>query len=107
MISDKIIRFHLVEIGLSERFISLCLNAGATAAYLESTKSGMAESQMNISQDKLKLAPIPLGPVREQNHIMDKVDELMFLCDQLKARLQTSQQTQLALAEALVEGALG
>ncbi|MCH7349987.1 restriction endonuclease subunit S [Aeromonas sp. MR7] len=106
MISDKIIRFHLVGVGLSERFISLCLNAGATAAYIDGSKSGMAESQMNISQDKLKFAPIPLGPIREQNHIMNKVDELMALCDQLKARLQTSQQTQLALAESLVEGAL-
>ncbi|MFB2812496.1 restriction endonuclease subunit S [Shewanella sp. LZH-2] len=106
MISDKIIRFHLVEVGLSERFISLCLNAGATAVYIDDSKSGMAESQMNISQDKLKLAPIPLGPIKEQNHIMDRVDQLMTLCDQLKSRLQTSQQTQLALAESLVEGAL-
>jgi len=106
MISDKIIRFHLVEVGLSERFISLCLNAGATAVYIDGSKSGMAESQMNISQDKLKLAPIPLGPIKEQNHIMDRVDQLMTLCDQLKTRLQTSQQTQLALAESLVEGAL-
>ncbi|MGL6555951.1 restriction endonuclease subunit S [Aeromonas dhakensis] len=106
MISDKIIRFHLVEVGLSERFISLCLNAGATAVYIDDSKSGMAESQMNISQDKLKLAPIPLGPIKEQNHIMDRVDQLMTLCDQLKVCLQTSQQTQLALAESLVEGAL-
>ncbi|WP_043759552.1 restriction endonuclease subunit S [Aeromonas taiwanensis] len=106
MISDKIIRFHLVDIGLSERFISLCLNAGATAVYIDDSKSGMAESQMNISQDKLKFAPIPLGPIKEQNHIMDRVDQLMTLCDQLKSRLQTSQQTQLALAESLVEGAL-
>lgn len=106
MISDKIIRFHLVEAGLSERFISLCLNAGATAVYIDYSKSGMAESQMNISQDKLKLAPIPLGPIKEQNHIMDRVDQLMTLCDQLKSRLQTNQQTQLALAESLVEGAL-
>ncbi|MBS4709454.1 restriction endonuclease subunit S [Aeromonas caviae] len=106
MISDKIIRFHLVEVGLSERFISLCLNAGATAVYIDDSKSGMAESQMNISQDKLKLAPIPLGPIKEQNHIMDRVDQLMTLCDQLKSRLQTNQQTQLALAESLVEGAL-
>jgi len=31
---------------------------------------------------------------------------LMSLCDQLSARLQASQTTQLHLAEALVEGAL-
>lgn len=107
MISDKIIRFHLVELGLSERFISLCLNAGATADYLDAAKSGMAESQMNISQDKLKAAPIPLCPISEQKRMVNKVDQLMALCDELKTRLQHAQQTQLHLADALVEQAVG
>ena len=106
MISDKIIRFHLVESGMCERYISLCLNAGATAVYLEAAKSGMAESQMNISQDKLKAAPIPLCPVNEQHRIVAKVDELMALCEQLKARLTDAQTTQLHLADAVVENAL-
>ncbi|WP_392404860.1 restriction endonuclease subunit S [Edwardsiella piscicida] len=49
---------------------------------------------------------IPLPPLAEQHRIVAKVDELMAFCDQLKSRLQTSQQTQLQLAEALVEQAL-
>jgi type I restriction enzyme S subunit len=106
MISDKIIRFHLVEAGMCERYISLCLNAGATAEYLEAVKSGMAYSQMNISQDKLKAAPIPLCAVNEQHRIVAKVDELMALCEQLKARLSDAQITQLHLADAVVENAL-
>ncbi len=106
MISDKIIRFHLVEVGMCERYISLCLNAGTTAEYLESAKSGMAESQMNISQDKLKSAPIPLCAVNEQHLIVKKVDELMTLCDQLKSRLSAAQITQLHLADTIVEQAV-
>ena len=50
MISDKIIRFHLVEIGISERFISLCHNAGHTWKYLEDAKSGMAEFNKYLSR---------------------------------------------------------
>lgn len=107
MISDKIIRFHLIEVGMSERFISLCLNAGVTAEYLESSKSGMAESQMNISQSKLKTAPIPLSPIAEQHRIMNKLDELIDICDQLKEKLQQSQETQVQLTDALVDRALG
>lgn len=64
MISDKIIRFHPVELGVYGRFVALCLNAGETAKYLEQAKSGMAASQVNISQEKLRLAPIPLAPLR-------------------------------------------
>ncbi|MEQ9546413.1 MAG: restriction endonuclease subunit S [Marinobacter sp.] len=106
MISDKIIRFHLIETGLSEEYICLCLNAGETYNYLEQAKSGMAESQMNISQDKLKAAPVPLCPANEQHRIVQKVDELTALCDQLKERLNQAGETRCQLAEAVVEGAL-
>ncbi|MGY0218367.1 restriction endonuclease subunit S [Endozoicomonadaceae bacterium StTr2] len=106
MISDKIIRFHLVELGVSERYISLCLNAGPTAVYLEQAKSGMAESQMNISQDKLKLAPIPLCPADEGYRILDRVSLLLELCDTLKSRINQTQTTQLNLANAIVEQAV-
>lgn len=106
MISDKIIRFHLANAGMSERFISLCLNAGATSQYLESVKSGMAESQMNISQDQLKAAPIPLCPINEQYRIIAKVDKLIALCDYLKTRLLRVQSTELHLADAVTEQAI-
>ena len=38
--------------------------------------------------------------------IVAKVDELMVLCDRLKARLQSAQATQLHLADTLVEAAI-
>ncbi|MDP1977514.1 restriction endonuclease subunit S [Undibacterium sp.] len=86
MISDKIIRFHPIEIGIYGRYLALSLNAGATAAFLEKAKSGMAASQVNISQEKLRLAPIPIPPLKQQHRIVAKVDELMALCDQLEAQ---------------------
>jgi type I restriction enzyme S subunit len=103
MISDKIIRFHPMEIGIYGRFIALCLNAGATAAYLEDAKSGMAASQVNITQEKLAAAPIPLAPLAQQHRIVTKVDELMALCDSLKANLNQAQTTQHHLTDAIVE----
>jgi len=101
MISDKIIRFHLVEIGLIERYISLCLNAGATANYIENAKSGMAESQMNISQIKLKKAPVPLCPINEQRQIVVKFDELMNLCDKLKSQIADFKKSQTKISDSL------
>ncbi|RCE16965.1 restriction endonuclease subunit S [Aeromonas caviae] len=59
-----------------------------------------------INRSKWEEIPIPMSPYQEQLRIISRVNELMTLCDQLKSSLQTSQQTQLALAESLVEGAL-
>ncbi|UUO22875.1 restriction endonuclease subunit S [Colwellia sp. M166] len=48
-----------------------------------------------------------MPPLKEQQRIVAKVDELLALCDQLKARLGDAQTTQLHLADAVVENALG
>lgn len=102
MISDKIIRFHPVELCVYGRFIALCLNAGETAKYLEQAKSGMAASQVNISQEKLRMAPIPLAPLPEQHRIVAKVDQLMKLCDTLKQQINVARSKQTELLNAVV-----
>ena len=106
MISDNIIRFHPVDIGVDGQYITLCLNTGATAAYLERAKSGMAASQVNISQEKLRLAAIPMPPLALQRRIIAKVDELMVLCDQLKTKITQVNQLQQKLAGVMVERAM-
>ena len=90
MISDKIIRFHLIENHILPDFIALSLNSGFSKSYIESQKSGMAESQMNISQIKLKMTPLSIPPLPEQNRIVDKVNQLMSLCDELETKLTKS-----------------
>ena len=50
--------------------------------------------------------PIPLPPEEEQHRIVQKVDELMALCDQLKKRLNQASETRRQLAEAIVEQGL-
>ncbi|WNY88831.1 restriction endonuclease subunit S [Leclercia adecarboxylata] len=106
MISDKIIRFHLISDDISAKYISLCLNRGVTADYLEASKSGMAESQMNISQENLRSAPVALPPTAIQLKVISTIEEFFKVCDQLKSRLQSAQQTQLHLADALTDAAL-
>lgn len=103
MLSDKIIRFRPRPDRLDGRFTALCLNAGATANYLEAAKSGMAASQVNISQAKLKAAPIPVPPLSEQHRIVAKVDELMALCDRLEARQQDAEAAHARLVQALLD----
>ena len=49
---------------------------------------------------------VPLPPLPEQHRIVAKVDELMALCDALKARLADAKTTQIHLADAIVEQAV-
>ena len=106
MISDKIIRFHLISEDISAKYISLCLNYGVTSLYLENSKSGMAESQMNISQDILKMAPVAIPTTHEQLKIIDKINEMMDYFIILKNQIQSAKQTQLHLADALTDAAI-
>jgi len=87
MISDKLIRFHIVGDLIDPHFVALCISAGESGRIVERLKSGMAESQMNISQDKLRSITIPLPPIEEQKRILKKIDGLSQIIDVLEAQL--------------------
>ncbi|MFM5383117.1 restriction endonuclease subunit S [Aeromonas veronii] len=89
---------------LNPHFLRLTISSQMALSVLLSLHKGIGAKHVNVSD--MKSYVIALPPAIEQDRIVAKVDELMTLCDQLKSRLQTSQQTQLALAESLVEGAL-
>ncbi|MCX9133957.1 restriction endonuclease subunit S [Aeromonas veronii] len=89
---------------ISGKYFSNVIRSPFFWGMIESNLKGIAYKGLNLNI--LREFVIPLPSFEEQQRIVAKVDELMALCDQLKSRLQTSQQTQLALAESLVEGAL-
>lgn len=63
-------------------------------------------AQKNINLEILSQVLVPCPPTQEFKRIVAKVDELMALCDQLKARLSDAQTTQLHLTDAIVEQAV-
>lgn len=69
-----------------------------------------AEGTQGIGNKNLVLRTIgafqiPLPPLAEQKRIVTKVDALIALCDDLKARTADAGQTQMRLADAIVERA--
>lgn len=71
---------------------------------IESNLKGIAYKGLNLSV--LRELPIPLPPIEEQIRIVEKVDELLLICDQLKTQINIVQSTQLYLADAMAEQAL-
>ncbi|WP_413163815.1 restriction endonuclease subunit S [Aeromonas salmonicida] len=88
-----------------EAWLEMFLNGPSARDYFAGS-SKQTTNLASINKTQLRGCLIAIPPKNEKSYIVAKVDELMSLCDQLKSRLQTSQQTQLALAESLVEGAL-
>ena len=70
------------------------------------SKSTGTANQANIGMEAIKNWVIPIAPLEEQHRIVAKVDELMTLCDQLKARITDAETTKLHLTDAIVEQAL-
>ncbi|ETI58635.1 restriction endonuclease subunit S [Marinomonas profundimaris] len=77
-----------------------------SARFLDDIELIGTAGQDNISITKSRSIILPMPPLKEQHRIVAKVDELMAICDQLKAQLSEAQTTQLNLADALVEQAL-
>jgi len=64
----------------------------------------LAQPTLNVGLIRSALTPVP--PLAEQKRIVAKVDELMALCDHIKADLATARQQQATLADTLIDAAL-
>ncbi|OEF25673.1 restriction endonuclease subunit S [Vibrio rumoiensis] len=85
----------------SPEYLQLCLTIDAAIGTLDKYFTGATIK--HFVGAKLNNYIHPLPPLQEQHRIVTKVDELMAICDQLKAKLNQSQQTQLHLTDAIVE----
>jgi type I restriction enzyme S subunit len=75
-------------------------------AYAELRSHAAGGAQPNLNVGKISNTVLALPPLAEQHRIVAKVDQLMALCDSLKANLNQAQTTQLHLTDAIVEQAL-
>ena len=103
LLLQRVAKFHHFLNVVEPMYLSLWLQS---PLFISAVDPGRSNGVPHISTKQLEAMAFPLCSLYEQKQIIARVDELMVLCDQLKSRLQTSQQTQLALAESLVEGAL-
>ncbi|HED3855290.1 restriction endonuclease subunit S [Enterobacter soli] len=62
--------------------------------------------QPNLKMNDITELLIPVPPTAEQDRIITTIEMMSEICNQLKSSLQSAQQTQLHLADALTEAAL-
>lgn len=91
ILSDKTIRLKFSKELLSPRYFTIALNSPLIKKVIEQKMTGMADSQVNITQENIKNFPIPLPPLNEQEQIVAKLEELMSFCDGLEQSIKESQ----------------
>lgn len=89
---------------ISRAYVWILFRCHSVRTYLAGAAVGT--TMVNLNHNILLKMPIAVPPIAEQHRIVAKVDQLMALCDQLKARLNQARQVQEHLADALVEQAV-
>lgn len=100
--NQAIVFFRSIDESLGD-YIYVYLLAGM---FLDSIELIGTAGQDNISVTKSRSIVLPLPPKNEQQKIKEMVKKMLLNCESLKSRLQSAQQTQLHLADALTNAAL-
>ncbi|MFM9104409.1 MAG: restriction endonuclease subunit S, partial [Cyanobium sp.] len=86
-------------VDLSQYFLHLYLQHKTA----EIKAAGHGISMLHMTKEKMEVLEIPLPPLAEQHRIVEKVDELMALCDQLETIRQQREQTRERLVAASLQ----
>ena len=105
ILSDKTIRFRHPKNLIYSKYLATVYNAPRMKSIISSKMVGMAESQVNISQDSMKSFLFPLPPLSEQKRIVAAIEKQFALTQQLKEKVIANQQATEQLLKALLHQA--
>ena len=72
ILSDKTVRLAYIRNNINPYYLQIALSSPAIQNMVVKAMSGMAESQVNISQNNMRKFLMPIPPLNEQNRIVTK-----------------------------------
>ncbi|EKO3496024.1 restriction endonuclease subunit S [Vibrio fluvialis] len=99
-ITQHVLRFSISP-KICKAFIRTIVDSPYGQGYMKGETKGVALPGVNVGD--FRKMPIALPPIKEQERIVAKVNQLVEICNQLKARLKDTQTTQLHLTDAILE----
>ena len=103
--ASYLVRIRCYENGVHSRYLNLAMNTPLFRATQIEPHLKQQCGQANVNATVMRNMIVPVSPLAEQHRIVAKVDELMVLCDNLKARLSDARITQVRLADVIAEQA--
>ena len=76
ILSDKTVRLSYLRNLVNPHYVMTALSSPAMQYFVIDAMTGMAASQVNISQEKMKTFLLPLPPLNEQQRIVDEVGKI-------------------------------
>ncbi len=83
ILSDKTVRLSYLRDLVNPYYVMTALSSPAMQYFVIDAMTGMAASQVNISQEKMKTFLLPLPPLNEQQRIVDEVGKIFDRIDKL------------------------
>lgn len=76
MLPDKVLRLLVLDDAADSRFLVYALRTEEVRRHFEANATGTSHSMRNLSQPKMRAAPLRLAPVNEQRRIVAKIEAL-------------------------------
>lgn len=95
-----------IKCHINSNYLCLWLNSPIGRLFSSRYTYGKGVSQGNLNLSLIRTFVISIPPYKEQNLIVEKVRTYLSICEKLKSKIQSAQQTQLHLADALTEAAI-
>lgn len=95
-----------IKCHINSNYLCLWLNSPIGRLFSSRYTYGKGVSQGNLNLSLIRTFVISIPPYKEQNLIVEKVRTYLSICEKLKSKIQSAQQTQLHLADALTEVAI-
>ncbi len=105
MINDKVLRLFFSSFAY-KKFYNIFNNSQTARFYYAKEASGTSSSMKNISREVIYNMPVPIPPLNEQKLIVEKIEQLMGLCDELEGKLRKAREDSGKLMEMVVRGLL-
>lgn len=93
ILSDKTIRLNFNNDYILPKYITFVLNNQQIKKTIIGKMTGMANSQVNISQDNMKLYLFTLPPIEEQKRIVEIIKNSLEKCSLIEAQITANEQT--------------
>lgn len=89
---------------INATYLTYYLNTHAAKEYGNTVRS-FGVNQSNINGTKLKTYPIPLAPLKEQQHIVDELESKLTVCNKIEETITNSLQQAEMLKQCILKKA--